>query len=223
MAVLVVDLLEVVEVDQHHARPGLPGACSRRELLDGLVEAAPVRHAGERIHGRLHLDQIQLGAQLSPARPWPTPAAATAPRLAPVSRESDSSASISAPNPAGVPRLAMRPLLACSAAVNSVTRSPVALAVWPTSSITARSPSDTWCAAFVAASRMWRRYSVHQLVAQRHAVGARRIDLGAQVVVAAGEIVVPDGVGDGVQGAGCCAIIGMARRNSSAERSFESG
>ena len=104
--------------------------------------------------------------------------------------------------PGGPPRLAMRPLLACSAAVNSGDTFAggagrladlVDHRAQPVGHLVRRIRRGVEDVAAVQ--------RVHQLVAQRHAVGARRIDLGAQVVVAAGEIVVPDGVGDGVQGA----------------------
>ena len=52
MAERVVDLLEVVEVDQHQRRPvGGVAACKRRSA--GLEEEAPVAEPGETVRDRL--------------------------------------------------------------------------------------------------------------------------------------------------------------------------
>ncbi len=58
----VVDLLEVVEVDQHHRGGAIPAAAGADHLLDAVAEQRAVRQAGERVVERLVLLGDRLAA-----------------------------------------------------------------------------------------------------------------------------------------------------------------
>ena len=59
----VVDLLEVVEVDQHHGGDAIGAAAGVEHLLDAVAEQRAVRQAGERVVQRL----VLLGDRLAAA------------------------------------------------------------------------------------------------------------------------------------------------------------